>query len=121
MDIRGQSTLITLNYVYKMGDRKNNLIPTCIRIQAINTNPIDTVGAIILCHLGTSCTWITHKTPQICYVSPGVKGFYLSKQGYKKLQIIPDTFPMVSTAEEPPTAVAGTPAGNSTHTCDCQR
>ena len=110
------STLIGLNTVYSLGYKKADLIPTKQQMSSIDKNAIDIVGAIILRLSGTGAGGETYETTQICYVSPTVKGFYISEQGCKQLRIIPFDFPKVGAADIEVTSAA---AKDSKKLCDC--
>ena len=68
-----QSTIMNLEQVHKMGYKKSDLIPTQLRMQAIDTNPIEIIGAIIIRLSGFDIQENSHETTQICYVSNKIK------------------------------------------------
>ena len=72
-----QSTIMNLEQVHKMGYTKTDLIPTKLRMQAIDTNPIEIIGAIIVRLSRLDIQGNSHETTQICYVSNKIKGMYL--------------------------------------------
>ena len=93
-----QSSIIGLNVVYRLGYTENDLIPTKMRMKAIDQNTIAVQGAIILRLSGRDQYGHTFETVQICFVSAKIKHLYLSEHGCKQLGIIPETFPAVGAA-----------------------
>ena len=75
-----------------MGYTKTDLIPTQLRMQAMDTNPIEIIGAIIIRLSGLDMQGNSHETTQICFVSNKIKGMYISEHGCKQLGIIPESF-----------------------------
>jgi hypothetical protein len=73
-----ESTLIGVNAVHQMGYKKSDLIQTQMRMQAIDTNSIVILGAMILRLSGMGLDSSQYTTTQVCYISPTVRGIYLS-------------------------------------------
>ena len=89
-----QSTIMNLEQVHKRATRRVTS-STQRRMQAIDINPIEIIGAIIIRLSGLDIQGNSHETTQICYVSNKIKGMYLSEHGCKQLGIIPGSFPSV--------------------------
>ena len=118
-----QSTIMNLEQVHKMGYKKSDLIPTQLRMQAIDTNPIEIIGAIIIRLSGFDIQGNSHETTQICYVSNKIKGMYLSEHGCKQLGIIPESFPSVGAvnSDNDVAASSSTRPPSTRDTCNCPR
>ncbi|RDH89254.1 MAG: hypothetical protein DIZ77_16200 [endosymbiont of Seepiophila jonesi] len=116
-----QSTIINTEQVHNMGYKKSDLIPTRLRMQAIDTNPIEIIGAIILRLSGLDRHGNSHETTQICYVSNKIKGMYLSEHGCKQLGIIPESFPSVGAVDTNNDAAASSsmPPPSTRDNCNC--
>ena len=93
-----QSPIIGLQTVFQMGYKKSDLIPTKVRMKAIDQNLIAIQGAIILRLSGHDQHGNTFETVQVCFVSEKIKQLYLSEQACKQLGIIPETFPAIGAA-----------------------
>ena len=118
-----QSTIMNLEQVHKMGYTKTDLIPTKLRMQAIDTNPIEIIGAIIVRLSGLDIQGNSHETTQICYVSNKIKGMYLSEHGCKQLGIIPESFLSVGAVDSDNDIAASSSRQPPTtgDTCSCPR
>ena len=118
-----QCTIMGLTNVYSMGFTKSDLIPTHIRMRAIDKNPIDIVGALLLRLSGRAKDGTVLETAQICYVSDRVKQLYLSEHGCKQLGIIPESFPTIGAALHGPivSAVEKDKPSVTNHVCDCPK
>ena len=106
-----------------MGYTKTGLIPTKLRMQAIDTNPIEIIGAIIVRLSGLDIQGNSHETTQICYVSNKIKGMYLSEHGCKQLGIISESFPSVGAVDSDNDIAASSSRQPPTtgDTCSCPR
>ena len=93
-----QSSIIGLNVVHRLGYSNSDLIPTKMRMKAIDQNRIPVQGAIILRLSGRDQQGNIYETVQICFVSDKIKHLYLSEHACKQLGIIPETFPAVGAA-----------------------
>ena len=93
-----QSSIIGMQVVHRLGYSEADLIPTKMRMKAIDQNNIAVQGAIILRLSGRDQHGNVYETVQICFVSDKIKQLYLSEQGCKQLGIIPETFPAVGAA-----------------------
>ena len=98
-----QSTIIGLHTVCSMGYKQSDLIPTKVRMRAIDQTPIEIKGALLLRLSGQDKDGSTLETAQVCYVSHKVKQLYLSEQGCKQLGIIPKIFPCCRSSCTDPT------------------
>ena len=114
---------MNLEQVHKMGYKKSDLIPTQLRMQAIYTNPIEIIGAIIIRLSGLDIQGNSHETTQICYVSSKIKGMYLSEHGCKQLGIIPESFPSVGAvnSDNDVAASSSTQPPSTRDKCTCPR
>ena len=90
-----QSSICGLVIVHMLGYTEADLIPTKMKMKAIDQNSISIRGAIILRLSGRDQSGNVIETVQVCYVSDNIKQLYLSEQGCKQLGIIPETFPAV--------------------------
>ena len=93
-----QSPIIGLQTVFEMGYKQSDLIPTKLRMKAIDQNPIAIQGAILLRLSGQDPNGTTLETVQVCFVSSKIKQLYLSEHACKQLGIIPETFPAIGAA-----------------------
>ena len=84
--------------MYSMGFTESDLIPTEIRMRAIDRNPIHIAGALLLRLSGRAPDGTLLETAQVCYVSNRVKHLYISEHGCKQLGIIPQSFPTIGSA-----------------------
>ena len=87
-----QPSIIDIHVVLRLGYSEADLIPTKMRMKAIDQKNIDVQGAIIFRLSGHDHYGNTYETIQICFVSDKIKQLYLSEQGCKQLGIIPETF-----------------------------
>ena len=112
-----------LEQVHKMGYKKSDLIPTQLRMQAIDTNPIEIIGAIIIRLSGLDIQGNSHETTQTCYVSNKIKVTYLSEHGCKQLGIIPESFPSVGAvnSDNDVAASSSTQPPPTRDKCNCPR
>ena len=122
-DTGRQSTIMNLEQVHKMGYKKSDLIPTQLRMQALDTNPIEIIGAIIIRLSGFDIQGNSHETTQICYVSNKIKGMYLSEHGCKQLGIITESFPSVGAvnSDNDVAARSARQPPSTRDTCNCPR
>ena len=116
-----QSTIVNFEQVHKMGYKKSDLISTHLRMQAIDTNPIEIIGAIIIRLSWLDIEGNSHETTQICYVSNKIKGMYLNEHGCKQLGIIPESFPSVGAvnSDNDVAASSSTQPPSVRNTCSC--
>ena len=89
-----QSTIMNMEQVHK-----TDLIPTQFRMQAVDTNRIEIIRAIIIRLSGLDIQGNSHETTQICYDCNKMKGMYLSEHGCKHLGIIPESFPSIGAVD----------------------
>ena len=106
MDTGAQLTVIPMSEVYKMGLKKENLIPVKMKAKGANEGGIRLVGGLLLKMSGKHEDGTLVSTSELIYVSPDCKKFLLSKGACADLGIIPGHFPRVgifqgSAIEEP--------------------
>ena len=101
-----QSTIGGLLIMHLLGFNESDLIPTEIRMRAIDKNPIGILGAILIRLSGQGPDGQTLETAQVCYISNQVQQLYLSEHACKQLGIIPESFPSIGSAMNHHTADA---------------
>ena len=81
------------------GFHRNDLIPVKQRLNGVSKSMnINIYGAILLRMFGTTSSGERVNCAVMVYVSPDVKGFYLSEEAMKQLRIIPSCFPNIGKA-----------------------
>ena len=79
---------------YKSEYKKKNLINVKKKIAAINSQPIEVMGAVFLAVRRNSC-----ETNLVAFMTPEIQGLYLSRQALAVLLIIPNLFPTAEDAK----------------------
>jgi hypothetical protein len=90
-----QSCLIGLKLVYRLGLRKSDLLTVQHKMNAVNRNSINIIGAVLLRLSGYDKGGYPMETAQICYVTPDTGNMYLSREACVGLGLISPTFPAV--------------------------
>jgi len=119
-----QSCLAGLNIYYKLGMRKEDLLPVTLKMNAVNGGGIDIIGAMIVCFSGRDNTGAMVTTKQIVYISPNTRNVYLSREACVDLGLITDEFPVIGATHIGKNDVAaGTTIDSrqSSDTCDCPK
>lgn len=108
-----QSCLIGLNVVHRLGFKKSDLLSVQHKMSAVNKNPIDIIGAVILRLHGPDKDGYPLETTQICYVTPVINTMFLSREACVDLGFISSTFPAFGEALGDHTTQADTAASTS--------
>jgi hypothetical protein len=90
-----QSCLIGLKVVYRLGLRKADLLAVQHRMNAVNRDSINIMGAVLLRLSGNDKDGYPMETAQVCYVTPDTTNMYLSREACVDLGLISSTFPAV--------------------------
>ena len=91
-----QSVLLGLKTFNKFGLKKSNLVPVKGRMNAINGEGINIIGAVFLRLEGTDATTGQPvQTAVMAHVSESTERFYISRQAMRELGIIAHDFPKV--------------------------
>jgi hypothetical protein len=88
-----QSCLIGLKLVYQLGFRKPDLINVQHKMNAVNKNAIEIMGAVLLRLSGFDKDGYPLETAQVCYVTPDTDSMYLSREACVDLGLISPSFP----------------------------
>ena len=96
-----QSVLLGLKTFNKFGLKKSSLVPVKGRMNAINGEGINILGAVFLRLEGTDAiTGQTVQTAVMAHVSESTERFYISRQAMRELGIIAHDFPKVQARAE---------------------
>ena len=109
-DTGAQSCLWSLRQFYKCGFKKNHLVPVKLKMEAANRESITISGAIFLTI--TASGKVVHA---MVYVSPDVRGLYLSKHCLEELGCISRSFPCAGEIDRLETAAINNSNGNGGH------
>ena len=101
-DTGAQSCLWSLQDCKKAGYDIENIKPVNLDMSAANRSPIKVTGAIFAHLTGKGQSGEPISCATMIYISPSVKGFYLSYEAMIDLGIIAHNFPMVGAAFQPP-------------------
>lgn len=123
-----QSCLIGLNVVYKLGFRKADLLAVEHKMNAVNKNAINIVGAVLLRFCGSDKDGYPIETAQLCYVTPDTNKTFLSREACVDLGLISVGFPSLGETNKKNdiySSVSVTEDVNDSQpqmdTCDCPR
>ena len=111
------SCLMGVKIAYGLGFKKKDFIPVKLRMNAINTNKVEILGAILLRLSGRDKHGTVVESAQICYVTSEMDKFYISRETCINLGIISEDFPAVG--EMLPGAQSSCSAASDDDICNC--
>ena len=122
-----QSCLLGINVAFKLGFKESDFLPVEYRMNAVNKNSINIIGAIILRLRGSDKEGYPLESAQICYITPDTDKMFISREACIDLGLITSSFPMfgdVSQAKDPQpsypdSASSAKDSRDQNNTCEC--
>ena len=116
-----QSCLASTSLLRRLGLTNYHLIPVTMKMNAANQQGIKIVGALALRIAGTSPSGHALETRQLVYFTDECTKTFLSRQACVALGLIPEDFPTIGGAHNPPVAGSLSDPPPSGERCECPR
>jgi hypothetical protein len=101
--------------VYRLGFRRADLLSVEHKMNVVNKNAIEIIGAVLLRLPGFDNDGYPLETAQVCYVTPDTDNMYLSREACVDLGLISPSFPLFGESCTDSSAVVDTsPCNNDT-------